>query len=233
MAEIVPSILSADIFELKDLLEDFKIHQIRWLHIDIMDGHFVPNLSFGPQVVESIKNLYGFLLDVHLMVTPPENFIEIFSNAGSDLITVHIESTPHIHRVVSYIKSLNRKVGIAVNPGTPVLLLGDIIREVDLILLMSVDPGFGGQSFIRNTLKKLDELKQLCESIGVSPLIEVDGGINGENIEELIDHGVDMLVIGSAITRSKDRQARLIELNSVIKRRYQNSREFYLDRKGR
>lgn len=221
MAEIVPSILSADILELKGLLEEFRTSGIRWLHIDIMDGHFVPNLSFGPQLVESIKNTYSFLLDVHLMVTPPEDFIEIFSKAGSDLITIHIESTPHIHRVVSYIKSLNCKVGIAVNPGTPILLLKDIIEDIDLVLLMSVNPGFGGQTFIRNTLNKLGELKQLCNSVGVSPLIEVDGGINGENIEELIDLGVDMLVIGSAITRTKDRQSRLIELSNIIKRRHQ------------
>ncbi len=225
MAEIVPSILSADIIELKSLLDEFKTSNIEWLHIDIMDGHFVPNLSFGPQIVESIKSSYRFLLDVHLMVTPPENFIESFIKAGSDLITVHIEATPHIHRTISYIKSLNCKAGIAINPGTPILLLKEIIEEIDLVLLMSVNPGFGGQVFIKNTLRRLDELKELCELLGVSPLIEVDGGINGENIEDLIDCGVDMLVIGSAITRSKDRKSRLIELNNKMKRRGQRIEE--------
>jgi len=225
MAEIVPSILSADIIELKSLLDEFKTSNIEWLHIDIMDGHFVPNLSFGPQIVESIKSSYRFLLDVHLMVTPPEDFIEPFRKAGSDLITVHIEATPHIHRTISYIKSLNCKAGIAINPGTPILLLKEIIEEIDLVLLMSVNPGFGGQVFIKNTLRRLDELKELCELLGVSPLIEVDGGINGENIEDLIDCGVDMLVIGSAITRSKDRKSRLIELNNKMKRRGQRIEE--------
>jgi len=233
MAEIVPSILSADIIELKSLLDEFKTSNIEWLHIDIMDGHFVPNLSFGPQIVESIKSSYRFLLDVHLMVTPPEDFIEPFRKAGSDLITVHIEATPHIHRTISYIKSLNCRAGIAINPGTPILLLKEIIEEVDLVLLMSVNPGFGGQVFIRNAIRRLNELKELCASLGVSPLIEVDGGINGENIEDLIDCGVDMLVIGSAITRSKDRKSRLLELDNMMKRRGQKIEEYNPNLKGR
>ncbi|HHV81414.1 TPA: ribulose-phosphate 3-epimerase [bacterium] len=233
MAEIVPSILSADIIELKSLLDEFKTSNIEWLHIDIMDGHFVPNLSFGPQIVESIKSSYRFLLDVHLMVTPPEDFIEPFRKAGSDLITVHIEATPHIHRTISYIKSLNCRAGIAINPGTPILLLKEIIEEVDLVLLMSVNPGFGGQVFIRNAIRRLNELKELCASLGVSPLIEVDGGVNGENIENLIDCGVDMLVIGSAITRSKDRKSRLLELDNMMKRRGQKIEEYNPNLKGR
>jgi len=233
MAEIVPSILSADIIELKSLLDEFKTSNIEWLHIDIMDGHFVPNLSFGPQIVESIKSSYRFLLDVHLMVTPPEDFIEPFRKAGSDLITVHIEATPHIHRTISYIKSLNCRAGIAINPGTPILLLKEIIEEVDLVLLMSVNPGFGGQVFIRNAIRRLNELKELCASLGVSPLIEVDGGVNAENIENLIDCGVDMLVIGSAITRSKDRKSRLLELDNMMKRRGQKIEEYNPNLKGR
>ncbi|MBC7319756.1 ribulose-phosphate 3-epimerase [bacterium] len=218
MAQIVPSLLSADILELKELLEEFKDFGIEWLHIDIMDGHFVPNLSFGPQFVESIKGNSNFLLDVHLMVTPPEDFLDLFVKAGADLLTVHLESTPHIHKVISYIKSMGCRTGIAINPGTPVFLLEDIIKEVDLVLIMSVNPGFGGQEFIENTFKRLSDLRRLCKALNISPLIEVDGGINGENIEKLLELGVNMLVIGSAITRSKDRKSRLSELDSIIKR---------------
>jgi ribulose-phosphate 3-epimerase len=217
VAKVVPSLLSADIVNLRGILSDFKMAGIDWLHIDVMDGHFVPNLSFGPQIVSPIKRFGNFLLDVHLMVEQPERFIDSFVNAGADIVTVHLEATPHIHRIISYIRSLGCKAGVSINPGTPVRLLEDIITEVDLTLIMSVDPGFGGQGFIPNTFKKISDLKNLCKTLEANPIIEVDGGINNHNIEELLEYGVDMLVIGSTITNSKDRKKAISDIENIIK----------------
>jgi ribulose-phosphate 3-epimerase len=232
MAKIVPSLLSADIINIKEILSDFKMSGIDWLHIDVMDGHFVPNLSFGPQIVSSIKRFGNFSLDVHLMVEQPENFIDSFASAGADIVTVHIEVTPHIHRIISYIKSFRCKAGIAINPGTPIRFLEDIITDVDLVLIMSVNPGFGGQELIPNTFKKIDNLKNLCKTLEANPIIEVDGGINNSNIEELLDYGVDMLVIGSAITNSKNRGKALLEIESIIKGHNKGGYNITLEKAG-
>ena len=204
MAEIVPSILSADIIELKSLLDEFKTSNIEWLHIDIMDGHFVPNLTFGPFIVKQISKITKLPLDAHLMVTNPDDFIEAFAEAGVQYITVHQESIYHLHRTIQNIKSFGLKAGVALNPATPVYMLNEIFDELDLILIMSVNPGFGGQKFIPSVIEKAKKLKELINKRNPNCLIEVDGGVNNKNIQELKDAGVDVVVAGSYVFGNSD-----------------------------
>ena len=201
---ISPSLLAADFGNLERDITMLNQSEADWFHLDIMDGVFVPNISFGFPVMKYIKKHAQKPLDVHLMITEPDRYIDDFNEAGADILTVHIETCNHLHRTVQRIKSLGMKAGVSLNPHTPVNLLKDIIADVDLVLLMSVNPGFGGQKFIPNALEKVKELKQLITEKKSNALIEVDGGVDYSNAKALIEAGCDVLVAGSYVFKSKN-----------------------------
>jgi len=203
---ISPSLLAADFGNLERDIHMINQSQADWFHLDIMDGIFVPNISFGFPVMKFIKKHAQKPLDVHLMITDPDRYIDDFYQAGANILTVHLEACNHLHRTVQKIKSLGIKAGVTLNPHTPVHLLKDIIAEVDLVLIMSVNPGFGGQKFIPNALEKVKELKQLIKEKKSNALIEVDGGVDHTNAKSLIKAGCDVLVAGSYIFKSKNPQ---------------------------
>ena len=201
---IAPSLLSADFLNLGNDIEMLNRSEADWFHCDIMDGRFVPNISFGIPVVQSIKKKAKKPLDVHLMIIEPEKYFEAFAKAGADIITFHHEASTHIHRSVQQIKSLGLKAGVVLNPHTPVSVLEDILGDLDLVLLMSVNPGFGGQKFIERTYEKIKKLRQMMEEQKASALIEVDGGVNTENANTLFEAGADVLVAGNAVFKSEN-----------------------------
>ena len=200
---IAPSILAADFSNLKHDIEMVNSSKAEWFHLDVMDGVFVPNISFGLPVLKAIKKIAKKPLDVHLMIVQPERYIKDFKNAGADILTVHFEACIHLHRTIQEIHSEGILAGIALNPHTPVSSLKDIIQDVDLICLMSVNPGFGGQTFITKTFDKIKELKQLIFETKSKAKIEVDGGVNIKNIEALKSFGADILVAGNAVFKSE------------------------------
>jgi ribulose-phosphate 3-epimerase len=204
MALVAPSILSADFSKLQEEIVAAEKAGADLIHIDVMDGVFVPNITIGQEVVKSIRKTTNLPFDVHLMIDSPERYLEDFSEAGADIITVHYEATLHLHRTVQSIKELGCKVGVSLNPATPVWLLEDIIEEVDLVLIMSVNPGFGGQSFIPSSLKKIRQLKEMIKDRGSKALIEVDGGIKEDNAKEVVEAGADILVMGSGFFGADD-----------------------------
>ena len=201
---IAPSILSADFSKLGDEIRAVEAAGADWIHVDVMDGHFVPNITLGPMIVAAVKRVTGLPLDVHLMIENPDPFIPAFAESGADLISVHAETCPHLNRTVDLIKSHGARPGVVLNPATPLTALDWIIEHIDFVLLMSVNPGFGGQSFIRNTLDKVQALKQTIVRRGLSTLIELDGGVNKETIGEIAAAGTDAFVAGSAIFGSAD-----------------------------
>ena len=205
MIKIAPSILSADFARLKEEIQIVEQGGADILHIDVMDGHFVPNLSIGPPVVRAIKKYTGLPMDVHLMITNPDLFIEQFADAGANYLTVHIEVCHHLHRTIHEIKKHGMKAGISLNPATPLNTLDEILPEVDMVLIMSVNPGFGGQKFIPSCLTKIKRLRQKVDELNLSQIeIEVDGGISHSNIRELADAGVTIFVAGSAIFNASE-----------------------------
>jgi ribulose-phosphate 3-epimerase len=196
---IAPSVLSADFGNLQRDIEMINSSEADWFHVDVMDGVFVPNISFGFPVLKQIKKHAKKTIDVHLMIVDPQRYIDEFCVQGADIISVHIEACTHLHRAIQQIKSLNIKAGVAINPHTPISALEDIIAEIDLVCLMSVNPGFGGQKFIRNTYKKVSQLKELIVKSNSSALIEIDGGVDFENAALLKQAGADVLVAGNTV----------------------------------
>lgn len=204
MIKLAPSILSADF---SNLLEDVKKVEnagCEYLHIDVMDGHFVPNITIGPLVVESLRKHSNMVFDTHLMIENPDNYIEAFAKAGSDLIVVHQEACKHLHRTIQGIKNLNVKAGVALNPATPVETIKHVLKDLDMVLIMTVNPGFGGQSFIEGMLDKIKELRSMIKDMGLEVDIQVDGGIKEENIHKVVEAGANIIVAGSAIFGSND-----------------------------
>ena len=210
---IAPSILSADMANLQRDLD--KIANADYIHFDVMDGHFTGNLTFGVDVGRAVKRVSDVPVDVHMMVSNPDDTIDWYADAGADLITVHYEASTHLHRTLTHLQERGIKAGVVLNPATPVCVLESIIDVADMVLLMSVNPGFGGQSFIPGTLAKLRELKAMCERHGVSPLIEVDGGISSKNIAEVVEAGANVLVAGSAVFKAEDPTAEVELLRSL------------------
>ncbi|MBO7224346.1 MAG: ribulose-phosphate 3-epimerase [Bacteroidales bacterium] len=205
MAHLIsPSLLSANFCNLENDIKMLNDSQADWLHVDVMDGVFVPNISFGQPVIKHIKKIAQKPLDVHLMIVEPDKFFEDYKNCGADIITVHYEACTHLHRSLSKIRQLGMKAGVVLNPHTPICVLEDIIDMCDLVLLMSVNPGFGGQSFIENTYNKIKTLKQLIERKNPNCLIEIDGGVNTSNYKKLIEAGADVLVAGNAVFASEN-----------------------------
>ena len=212
---VSPSLLSADFGNLQRDIEMINTSEADWFHLDIMDGMFVPNISFGFPVIKHIKKHAKKPLDVHLMIVDPDRYIDDFYNAGADILTVHYETCNHLHRTVQNIKSKGMKAGVSLNPHTPVHLLKDIISDVDLVLIMSVNPGFGGQKFIPNSIEKIKELKQLITDKKSNALIEVDGGVDNSNAKTLIDAGCDVLVAGSYIFGADDQMETIKGLKNI------------------
>ena len=215
MALLAPSLLSADFVRLAEEIAKVEAAGADWLHLDIMDGHFVPNLTFGPPVVAAIRKITKLPLDVHLMVTNPADLVDQFAAAGADWLTVHVETEPHLHRLVNRIRELGVKPAVTLNPATPVAQLDEILSEVDMVLVMSVNPGFGGQKFIPASLAKISRLKEKLNQIGRPVLIEVDGGVNEITAPQLVQAGVDVLVAGSAVFGSADLKATIATLKQA------------------
>jgi ribulose-phosphate 3-epimerase len=215
MAIIAPSLLSADFLRLGDACRMLNESQADWFHLDVMDGRFVPNISFGLPVISAIRKATTKICDVHLMIEEPGKFAEDFKKAGADILSVHIEACPHLHRNIQQIKSLGMKAGVAINPHTPVEQLVDVLPDIDVVCMMSVNPGFGGQKFIPRTMDKIRKLRQMIDQAKLSTLIEIDGGVTLENAGDIMHAGAHVLVAGNTVFGSADPAATIAVLKSI------------------
>ncbi len=215
MPIIAPSLLSANFINLEADCKMLNESQADWFHLDVMDGRFVPNISFGPMLIEFFRKATSKVCDVHLMIVEPGNFAEQFKNAGADILTVHVEACTHLHRNIQQIKSLGMKAGVALNPHTPVNLLADVLHDIDLVCLMSVNPGFGGQKFIPQTIEKIKQLRKMIDEKGLNVHIEIDGGVTLDNAKEILSAGADVLVAGNTVFKSADPKATIAKLKAI------------------
>ena len=215
MALIAPSVLSANFLQLSNDIKMINDSEADWFHLDVMDGRFVPNISFGLPVIAAIKKEAKKVMDVHLMIEEPGKFAEEFKNAGADILSVHLEACPHLHRNLQQIKSLGMKTGVAINPHTPVQQLFDVLHDVDVVCMMSVNPGFGGQKFIEYTLEKINQLKAEIIRRNLSALIEIDGGVTLANAKQIIDAGADVLVAGNTVFGSVNPSETIAALKKI------------------
>jgi ribulose-phosphate 3-epimerase len=215
MALIAPSLLAANFLRLEEECKMLNESEADWFHLDVMDGRFVPNISYGLPVIEQMRTTTSKVFDVHLMILEPEKYAEEFKKAGADILTVHLEACNHLHRNIQQIKSLGMQAGVSLNPHTPVSLLKDILGDIDLVLLMSVNPGFGGQKFIPRTLSKIRELRRMIDEKGYNVKIEIDGGVTLDNAKEIIEAGADVLVAGNTVFKSPDPKATIAQLKRL------------------